>query len=112
MARLTLRLTLDSGARIGPGRIMLLDGIDRTGSISAAARDLGMSYRRAWLLVDRLNQACREPVVSTRYGGRHGGGAALTDFGRRLVAEFNAMQEEAREALAQRIATLERDTGP
>lgn len=110
MARLTLRLTLESGARIGPGRVMLLEGIHRTGSISAAAREMGMSYRRAWLLVDRLNQACSRPVVSTHYGGRHGGGAALTDFGRRLVDEFEAMQMEAREQLAHRIEALERDT--
>jgi molybdate transport system regulatory protein len=73
-AGLSIRVDLACGLRIGPGKIDLLEAIRSTGSISAAARALGMSYRRAWLLVEEINNGLREPVVSTESGGRHGGG--------------------------------------
>jgi Bacterial regulatory helix-turn-helix protein, lysR family len=73
--RLSIRLDLTSGNRIGPGKIALLEAIQATGSISAAARRLGMSYRRAWLLVEQINDALQQPAVTAAIGGRQGGGA-------------------------------------
>ena len=90
-----VRLRLDfGGARLGPGKIDLLEAVGRTGSISAAGRAMGMSYRRAWLLVDAVNQMFDEPVVTAAAGGPHGGGAVLTPFGERLVRAFRALEEE------------------
>ena len=84
--RLTLRVDFGPGRSIGPGKIRLLEAIDRTGSISQAGRSLGMSYRRAWLLIDDMNQCFRDAVVSARPGGSQGGGAVLTEFGAELAA--------------------------
>jgi molybdate transport system regulatory protein len=96
--RLRLRLQFGPQARLGPGKIDLLDAISRTGSISAAGREMGMSYRRAWLLVDAVNGMFEEPSVTASAGGSHGGGAALTPFGRDLVAAFRRLEEKARAA--------------
>ena len=84
--RLSIRLDLTSGDRIGPGKIALLEAIQEAGSISAAARALGMSYRRAWLLVEEINESLQEPAVTAATGGRQGGGAALTPSGERVIA--------------------------
>src|SRR5277367_1088096 len=70
---LSIRIDLPSGNRIGPGKIALLEAIQSTGSISAAARSIGMSYRRAWLLVDEINQTLREPAVTAEIAGARGG---------------------------------------
>ena len=91
--RLTLRLDFATGQRVGPGKIALLQGVARHGSIAAAGRELGMSYRRAWLLVDELNHMFAEPIVSTKPGGRSGGGAWLTEYGQRLVSLYRAMEQ-------------------
>jgi molybdate transport system regulatory protein len=77
-----------------------VERIGRTGSISAAARDMGMSYRRAWQLVESLNATFREPVVTTAIGGNRGGGARVTPYGERLVARFRAMEGKASRAIA------------
>jgi molybdate transport system regulatory protein len=77
-----------AGGVVGPGKISLLELIEREGSISAAARCMGMSFRRAWHLIDTLNAALGRPVVATEVGGSQGGGARLTDFGRELVARY------------------------
>jgi len=79
---------------VGPGKIALLERINRTGSLSQAARDLGMSYRRAWQLLSSLNASFREPVAVTATGGRGGGGARLTAFGRELIGLYRAFEEE------------------
>lgn len=92
---LSLRIDLSSGARIGPGKVQLLELIGRTGSISAAGREMNMSYRRAWMLVSSLNEAFREPVVETRKGGSTGGGARLTDTGRLVVERYRSMEKKA-----------------
>jgi molybdate transport system regulatory protein len=84
---------------IGPGKAELLAAIAATGSISESARRMGMSYRRAWLLVDTMNRCFREPVVAAATGGPGGGGAALTPFGRRALAQFRAMQSRVDRAL-------------
>lgn len=93
MARVFLRVDFAPGTRIGPGKIALLEQIDRTGSISAAGRALGMSYRRAWVLVDELNHLFAAPLVTTQLGGSHGGGAVLTELGASLVARFRALEQ-------------------
>ena len=109
MTRLTLRLDFGNGERLGPGKAELLERIRATGSISAAGRSLGMSYKRAWELVDSLNRTFREPVVSTRHGGERGGGAGLTDFGERLLAAYRAIEATARQATAPQVGALERE---
>jgi molybdate transport system regulatory protein len=96
--RLSIRIDLASGDRIGPGKIALLEAIRSTGSISAGARSLGMSYRRAWLLVEQVNHALREPAVTAETGGRSGGGAALTPVGQRVVNLYRAIETQARTA--------------
>src|SRR5262245_23356624 len=96
--RLSIRLDLSSGDRIGPGKIVLLEAIRSTGSISAAARRLGMSYRRAWLLVEQINDALQEPAVTAAIGGRQGGGAALTPNGERVVELYRSIATIARAA--------------
>ena len=85
---------------MGPGKAELVERIARTGSISAAAREMGMSYRRAWQLVESLNKAFRQPVVATATGGTRGGGAQVTVFGERLVRRFRAMERKASSAIA------------
>lgn len=97
---LTLRVLGRSAAAMGPGKADLVERIGRTGSISAAARGMGMSYRRAWQLVESLNRDFREPVVVTAVGGTRGGGARVTAFGARLVARFRAMEGKASAAIA------------
>jgi len=96
---LTLRVLGKSVAAMGPGKAELVERIEQTGSISAAARAMGMSYRRAWQLVEALNKTFREPVVVTATGGAQGGGARVTAFGRRLVRLFHAMEDKASRAI-------------
>jgi molybdate transport system regulatory protein len=101
-----VRVDFPGDCSIGPGKIALLECIDRSGSLSAAARQLGMSYRRAWLLVHNTNAALHEPVVELAVGGKDGGGAQLTDFGRRLVMDFRAFEEAVDQLAAQRFASI------
>jgi len=96
--RLSIRIDLENGNRIGPGKIALLEAIRTTGSISAAARTLRMSYRRAWLLVEEVNHALREPAVAAETGGRRGGGAVVTPAGERLVGLYRTIESHARSA--------------
>ena len=107
MARLFLRVDLQPQGRIGPGKIALLEEIDRSGSISAAGRALGMSYRRAWLLVDDLNKLLGEPVVATQLGRSHGGGASLTPLGSDLVARFRALEQAAAPLVREHLGPFE-----
>ena len=106
-ARLTLRVDLDEDRAVGPGKIRLLEAIRDTGSITKAGIALGMSYRRAWLLVDDMNNCFREPVVAAHAGGRRGGGAALSPFGRSLIDQYRAIEAEAHSATAPRLRALE-----
>jgi molybdate transport system regulatory protein len=105
-AKLFLRLDLASSVRLGPGKIRLLEEIARRGSISAAARAMKMSYRRAWLLVDDLNSYFRAPVVATTLGGAGGGKAGLTPLGRSLIRAYRAMEKDAERVLRRRSAGL------
>ena len=85
---------------MGPGRARLIALIDSTGSISAAAREMGMSYRRAWQLVEAINESFTEPVVTTAVGGKKGGGAVVTDFGKRMVEAYHRMEAKASAVIA------------
>jgi molybdate transport system regulatory protein len=107
MAKLKLRIDFGEGRALGPGKVQLLELVSETGSISAAARAMEMSYRRAWLLVDDLNQMFSTPVVATRGGGAGGGGAAVTAFGSQVIAAYRAMETDAGRALSERLAVLE-----
>ena len=107
--RLTIRLDFEAGRRLGAGKVALLESIDRTGSISAAGRAQGMSYRRAWLLVDDLNQLFASPLVAAHHGGVNGGGAALTDEGRRIVALYREAEAKMRSAAGTEIDSIERE---
>jgi molybdate transport system regulatory protein len=105
--RLTLRVDFGTDRAIGPGKVLLLEAIRDTGSISRAGRSLGMSYRRAWLLVDDMNRCFREPVVTAQPGGAQGGGAALTAFGERVVQKYRAIETQATAAAKPQLHALE-----
>ena len=94
MTALKLKIQITCGAEIamGPGKADLLDAIAREGSISGAGRLLGMSYRRAWQLVDVMNRCWNEPLVITSPGSAHGGGARVTPFGTEVLAHYRALQ--------------------
>lgn len=114
VVRLTMRIDFGPDRALGPGKIWLLEAIGKTGSISQAGRSLGMSYRRAWLLVDDLNRCFREPVVTTRPGGARGGGAALTRSGRALIKKYRLIETRATAAATKQLRDLEislRDRG-
>jgi molybdate transport system regulatory protein len=105
--RLTLRVDFGPSRSIGPGKIRLLEAIDRTGSISQAGRALGMSYRRAWLLIDDMNHCFRDAVVSAKPGGAQGGGATLTEFGAELIRDYRAIETAAEVAAKKKLRGLE-----
>ena len=109
-AALWLRIDLADG-RVGPGKIALLEAIAEAGSISAAARSLGMSYRRAWELVAELNQTFSSPVVERITGGAGGGGAKLTRLGEALVLGFRDIEAAASRAAAQHLRRLAKGLG-
>ncbi len=91
--KLKAQILLGDEIAMGPGKADLLDAIAQTGSISAAGRALRMSYRRTWLLVDTMNRCWKEPLVETATGGSRGGGARLTDLGKRVVRSYRDMQQ-------------------
>jgi molybdate transport system regulatory protein len=97
---LTLRVLGVGHPAMGPGRAALLAHIARTGSITSAARAMGMSYRRAWQLVEAMNKSFAEPVVVTEVGGKRGGGAVVTALGKRVVTLYRAMENKASSAIA------------
>jgi molybdate transport system regulatory protein len=105
--RLTVRVDFGAAGSLGPGKIRLLETIGRLGSISRAGRALGMSYRRAWLLVDDLNRCFREPVVITKPGGARGGGAALTPFGLDVIGKYRSIETRAATAATRQLGDLE-----
>jgi molybdate transport system regulatory protein len=100
------RVDFTPPCHIGPGKIALLQEIGRTGSLSQAARDLGMSYRRAWLLLSSLNTSFRAPVARTSRGGNRGGGASLTDFGQALIRTYRAFDEDTQMRAARAFRTI------
>jgi molybdate transport system regulatory protein len=106
--RLSIRLDLAIGARIGPGKVAVLEEIARSGSISAAGRVLRMSYRRTWELVEELNRSLGTPVVETAAGGSGGGGAVLTEAGKAVVARYRAIELDAALAARKHLLALSR----
>ena len=112
--RLVPKIRILTGAvvAIGPGKADLLAAIAHTGSISAAARQMAMSYRRAWLLVEAMNSAFREPLVETLTGGEGGGGARITKLGEEVLRRYRAMESRAARAVASDLKQLSRLTAP
>jgi molybdate transport system regulatory protein len=108
--RSTIRIDLENGARLGPGKAQLLALIEEHGSIRAGGAAIGMSYRRAWLLADEINKMFREPSIFTRHGGKHGGGAGLTEFGQELLRRYRHMDEASRLAMQADIDWLSANT--
>ena len=95
-----LRILLGSSIAIGPGKAALLQAINETGSIAAAGRRMGMSYRRAWVLAKTMNACFREPLIEAAKGGIGGGGARLTSMGCEVLALYGAMDGHASTAVA------------
>lgn len=106
---LKVRLQVGAGV-IGPGKIELLQRLESEGSITAAARSMGLSYRRAWYLIDTMNAALGQPVTETQVGGEGGGGAALTPFGRELVRRYRETLDTLDGAAAPLLAWLAKST--
>ena len=101
-----LRVVLGPGIAIGPGKADLLEAIDKTGSISAAGRELKMSYRRAWLLVEELNTSFKSDLVAAGKGGAHGGGARLTELGASVLRHFRNMERKTGRAIRSDLDAL------
>lgn len=110
MDEFMLRVALTKEHHLGPGKVRLLELIDEQGSISAAARAMAMSYRRAWLLIDSMNAAFREPVLNSAVGGKAGGGATLTPFGHEVIARYRHMEAATRRAITADVAALKGHT--
>jgi molybdate transport system regulatory protein len=101
-----LRIDLSPDSALGPGKIALLEHIEATGSLSQAARQLGMSYRRAWLLLNDVNRMFAGPATTASVGGSGGGGAQLTDLGRAIIKAYREIEDAAEKAASARIAWL------
>lgn len=105
--KLKIRLTCDKTIAFGPGKFELLNHIAELGSISAAAKQMKMSYRRAWELVDVMNQCFKEPLVITVAGGSHGGGAQLTELGKQALVQYRQIMESTHHACQNQLAFFE-----
>lgn len=103
-----LRIVLSPDIAIGPGKADLLQGVERTGSIAAAGRDLGMSYKRAWSLIEAMNSQFGAPLVTATRGGNRRGGAELTDLGHKVLNQYRAMEAKTAKAIARDLAALRR----
>jgi len=103
---ITLRVELRADTLLGPGKAALLHGIRETGSIAAAGRRMGMSYKRAWYLIDTLNGSFREPLVEASKGGKAGGGARLTATGDAVLDGYQRIEAAALEATAAEVSRL------
>jgi molybdate transport system regulatory protein len=101
-----IRILLGSSIAIGPGKAALLQAISETGSIAAAGRRMGMSYRRAWLLTKTMNACFREPLIDATKGGIGGGGACLTIMGREVLSLYRTMEDHAATAVVGDMAKL------
>lgn len=105
-AKIELRVILQPETLLGPGKADLLQAIDETGSIAAAGRRMGMSYKRAWYLIDTMNAYFQEPVVVSAKGGNARGGAQLTATGRKVLEAYRRMETKARKAIDRELAAL------
>jgi molybdate transport system regulatory protein len=102
-----IRIILDEEIALGPGKTDLLEAIETTGSISSAAKNLGLSYRRAWDMVATMNRSFKEPLVLGAKGGKKGGGSKLTPMGKQLALVYRKMEEKALEAVRKEWALVE-----
>jgi molybdate transport system regulatory protein len=112
MAKVTITIALKSGFRLGPGKAALLKSVQETGSISAAARTMGMDYKRAWMLIDSINRAFKMPSVERVTGGTGGGGATLTPFGIELLALYHRIDLSTSTAISPELVALEQQAAP
>ena len=103
-----LRVVLGHDIAVGPGKADLLEGIRETGSIAAAGRRMGMSYKQAWLLIDTMNRCFTKPLVEAAKGGKSGGGAHLTALGEDVLARYRRMQGATERVIADDLAALKR----
>jgi molybdate transport system regulatory protein len=104
--QLRLRVVFGEGRMVGPGKAELLERIGRCGSIAAAGREMGMSYKRAWMLIETMNAMFAAPVVESTRGGPGGGGAVLTEMGLEILRLYRALEAVADEAGAAEVAGL------
>jgi molybdate transport system regulatory protein len=104
--RFRMRITKGETIALGPGKVALLESVRKHGSISAAARSLDMSYRRAWLLIDELNRSLKSPATISEQGGQSGGGCVLTPVGESIVRLYRDVEAQAAAACAEQIASL------
>lgn len=100
------RIYIGKAINIGPGKIDLLREVDAMRSISAAARSLGLPYKRAWLLIDTLNRGFGNPVIETAAGGKGGGGAVLTPLGRQLIERYDALEARINKSADKELQAL------
>lgn len=108
MTHLSVRVDFGEARAFGPGKAQLLELIEREGSIRSAAAAMGMSYRRAWLLLQSIEETFGGPAVATATGGSKGGGASLTALGRALIAHYRRVEEKASRAAAREVAAFTR----
>lgn len=106
MLKVRIRLLQDADIALGPGKVDLLEAIAQTGSISQAAKQMGMSYRRAWQLVDTMNRCFNSPLVDTQTGGSHGGGALITELGQQVIGLFRQVEAKAMQAIEPEVNQL------
>ena len=109
-----VRILIGAATALGPGKVNLLQAIERHGSISGAAREMGMSYRRAWVLVDTMNRCFTSDLVTTSTGGKGGGGARVTELGLDVVRRYQDMEDKAAASVvdeARSFAKLLKDPG-
>lgn len=91
---------------LGYGRVTLLKKVAETRSISAAAKTMGMSYKKAWKLINTMNTSSSQPLVITNTGGKDGGGTAITDYGRKMIDEFEMLNEACESFLNEKFNTI------
>ena len=108
VATFRLRIKVGDAIAIGPGKVALLEAIAATGSITAAAKSLGMSYRRAWLLLEELDNELRRPAIESSKGGSGGGGSELTEVGKNVIDTYRRIEEKAALACAEELDRLTR----
>jgi molybdate transport system regulatory protein len=112
MITMSIRIDLPNGSRLGPGKVALLEAVHRHRSISAAARDIDMSYRRAWSLIGDMNRAFSETVVETFPGRSQGAGAAVTPFGERLVATYRTAERRCQKSAYAALQKIAQSSNP
>ncbi|HTT96973.1 MAG TPA: LysR family transcriptional regulator [Rhizomicrobium sp.] len=110
MPRLTIRIDFDNGDQLGPGKVRLLELVAETGSIRKAAAQMKMSYRKAWLLLQALENTFQESLIVTATGGRAGGGARLTPLGARIAALYRGIEAKTLKGSSTDLRTLEKHT--